>query len=250
MTRFALLSALVAIMPLWAADQPRFEEASVKADQCTLRNSIDPGRIAFRGDPLKAVLMEAFKVKMDDITGPSWLDTDCFTIIAKMPDGATGDQLPAMLQTLLAERFKLVAHKESHLRQGYDLIVDKNGPKFKESDPPPPGQNVAGGAHATPRGQAIVGIGRFGSNAASIKGSITMAALVSFLSKKLPGPVQDLTGLTGTYDIDLSWGKDPDSGPGDIFTVIRESLGLKLEPLKAPVDTLVIDHVDRVPTEN
>jgi uncharacterized protein (TIGR03435 family) len=114
-----------------------------------MQNSMDPGRIALNGDPLKVILMEAFKVKMDQIVGPSWLDADCFSIVAKMPEGATRDQLPAMLQALLVERFKLAIHKETHLRAGYALIVDKNGPKFKESDPTSPA--------ARPRGQVTFG---------------------------------------------------------------------------------------------
>src|SRR5208282_5471067 len=99
---------------------PRFEEASVKpADRCSMQNSIGPGRIALSGDPLKVVLMEAFKVKMDQIAGPSWLDEDCFVIAAKIPEGATKDRLPAMLQALLAERFQLAFHKETRLRPGF-----------------------------------------------------------------------------------------------------------------------------------
>jgi uncharacterized protein (TIGR03435 family) len=98
------------------AAQPKFEEASVKrTKQCAIQNMADPGMIAFHGDPLKVVLMEAFTVKIDQIVGPSWLDSDCFAIDAKIPQGATKDQLPAMLQALLVERFKLVAHKESKL---------------------------------------------------------------------------------------------------------------------------------------
>jgi uncharacterized protein (TIGR03435 family) len=72
-----------------------------------------------------------------------------------------------------------------------------------------------------------------------------MALLARFLSNRLQGPLQDLTGLTGTYDIDLTW--ESDAG---IFTALRESLGLKQEASKASVDTLVIDHIERVPTEN
>jgi len=84
--------------------------------------------------PLKAVLMEAFKVKMEQIEGPSWLETDFFDISAKIPDGAARDQVPAMLETLLTERFKLAAHREDRVRSGYVLVVDKGGPKFKEDD--------------------------------------------------------------------------------------------------------------------
>jgi len=119
----------------------RFEEASVKAtDRCSLQNSIDPGRIALNGDPLNLVLKEAFNVPMDRIFGPSWLGADCFAIVAKMPEGATKDQLPAMLEALLVERFKLASHKETRMSPGYALVVDKSGPKFRSPSriPMPP----------------------------------------------------------------------------------------------------------------
>ena len=115
--------------------QPKFEVASVKrTDQCGGGRSIDPRSVTLRGVPLKPVLMEAFKVRFDQIEGPSWLETDCFEISAKIPDGGS-DQLSAMLQALLTERFKLAAHKEDRPRSGYALVVDKGGPKFKEDDP-------------------------------------------------------------------------------------------------------------------
>ena len=244
---------------------PKFEEASVKrTDRCSMENSVDPGRIALNGDPLKVVLMEAFSVKMDQITGPSWLDADCFSVVAKFPGGATKDQLPAMLQALLAERFKLAAHKESRLRPGYALTVDKNGPKFKESEP---SLNAV-----RPRGQV-----RFGATPQSsgIKGSMTMTSLAHFISVRLAVPVEDATGLKGTYDIDVSWTPDRTlekigpfaedaarnagsaeaaaslpTGAGDIFASVREALGLRLEPRKEAVEVIVIDHIERLPAEN
>ena len=92
------LSAICAITTLAAADQPKFEVASVKrTDRGIIKNSLGPGTVTLKGDPLKIVLMEAFKVKTYQIIGPSWLDEDCFEIVAKMPEGATSDQIPAML---------------------------------------------------------------------------------------------------------------------------------------------------------
>src|SRR6185369_1129847 len=128
---------LIAIKIANAQGQPKFEVASVKrTERCfTGNSSIDPGSVTLKGLPLKGVLMEAFKVKMDQIEGPSWMDTECFEISAKIPQGVAADQLPAMLQALLAERFKLVTHKEDRPRSGYALVVDKGGPKFKEDDP-------------------------------------------------------------------------------------------------------------------
>ncbi|MGA3019485.1 MAG: TIGR03435 family protein [Bryobacteraceae bacterium] len=260
------LSAISAFAAQNAPDQPKFEVASVKrADQCLFDSSVDPGSVVLKGFPLKLVLTEAFKVKTDQIVGPSWLDEDCFEIVAKMPAGATRDQLPAMLQALLVERFKLAAHKEDRPSAGYALVVDKNGPKCKESDP---NSNFMG-AH---RGQMAL---RFGGG--GIKASMTMAGLASYLSGRGYGPVQDFTGLKGKYDIDLSWAPDPaferpgpyaaasaaaransaDGGDvlpaaptADMFTAVRESLGLRLEPRKQQVEILVIDHIERVPTAN
>jgi uncharacterized protein (TIGR03435 family) len=243
--------------------QPKFEVASVKrTDRCFAANpSIDPGSVTVKGVPLKPLLMEAFQVKMEQIEGPSWLEADCFEISAKIPEGASRDQLPAMLQTLLAERFKLVAHKEDRLRSGFALVVAKGGPKFKEDDP---NANFMGPSHA---GQMFFGASRHGA----LKGVMTMATLASNLSGQGYGPVQDATGLTGRYGIDLTWtpekalepnavdGTASAAAPPDaditapepnLFTAVRESLGLKVERRNVQVQFLVIDHIERIPTEN
>lgn len=248
------------------ADQPKFETASVKpADHCSFENSVDPGMVALNGDPLSVLLTEAFNVKRDQIVGPSWLDSDCVSVNAKMPEGATKDQLPEMFQALLVERFKLAFHKETRQRSGYALVVDKNGPKLKQSDLNSPSAR----AHA---GQVTFGAG---PGVGRLKGAMTIARLAHFLSGRLDAPVQDLTGLAGTYDVDLSWVRDPtekigpygqqyaathpgstDASTGlppptvDIFTSIRESLGLRLESRKLQVEMVVIDHIERVPTSN
>jgi uncharacterized protein (TIGR03435 family) len=246
-----------------ATNQPKFEVASVKpANLCGLGRSIDPRSVTLTGMPLKPVLMTAFGVRIDQIEGPSWLETDCFDISAKIPDGGSLDQLSAMLQALLTERFKLAAHKEDRPRSGYALVVDRGGPKFKEDYP----QTNFMGRDARP---GLTFYGAFGHGA--LKGVMTMAKLVANLSTQGYGPVQDLTGLTGNYDIDLRWTPNPDLGPRgadatvsaatppgadipapepDLFTALRESLGLKLERRQTQVQFVVIDHIERIPTEN
>lgn len=246
------------------ADDPKFEVASVKrTDQCSLTKSIDPGRVALNGFPINIVIAEAFSVKMDQVLGgPSWLDKDCFAIVAKIPEGVTKDQIPAMLRTLLVERLKLAAHKESRPSPGYILVIDKNGAKVKKSDP--------NGNTGKP-GRVTFGAGR----TAVVKGSISMTVLARYLSNTLGVPVQDLTGMSGTYDVDVAWlpdealekagpptddalplgSTDPRGGLRDsagyssVFTAIH-SLGLRLERRKQEVDVVVIDHIEQFPVEN
>jgi uncharacterized protein (TIGR03435 family) len=207
--------------------------------------------------------MEAFQVKAYQIAGPSWLDEDCFDIVAKMPEGATRDQIPAMLQALLVERFQLAVHKEDRPRPVLALVVDKGGPKFKEAD--------LNFRRTGPRpGEAMF---RATNNTQGFKGAMNMAKLAQFLSGRLDRPVQDFTGLKGTYDIDLSWAPDPtiDRPPSatsysgasgeaslelpaaptaTLFTAIRDLLGLKLEHRNEPIEMVVIERVQRAPIEN
>jgi uncharacterized protein (TIGR03435 family) len=259
-----LISSILTTTSLARAQQPTFEVASVKRAECALQNTIDPVTVALHGDPLKVVLIEAFKVKMDQIVGPSWLDSDCYAIDAKIPEGATKDELPAMFQALLVERFKLESHKETKLQPGYVLVVDKDGPKVSESDPSSPFMK----GHT---GQILFGAG---PGASQIKGSMTMASLAHFVSGNLHVPVEDHTGLNGKFDIDVSWVPDrsiermgpsaqeyadthpdwadhlPADGPKDgIFTSFKK-LGLRLESRKVPMDLIVIDHIEKIPTPN
>jgi len=247
--------AILLAAPQVGSGQPRFEAASAKrSEQCALQHSVDGSQVILNGFPLTVVIMEAFKVKMDHIVGPSWLEQDCFSIAAKIPEGVGKDQLPAMLEALLVERFKLVAHKENRLVPGYALTVDKRGVKMKQTAPDSPG----------------LGQVRFG--ASSIAGSMGMGALTRYLSNRLGAPVEDQTGLRGTFEVEVSWAPDaalekpdpyfssigagsaPDpgstTGSSGIFTALRESLGLKLESRKEPVATVVIDHIERVPSGN
>lgn len=255
---FALAVALIAA-PLGVADQPKFEVSSVKrADRCKLNRSADLATVNYEGYYLRFVLMEAFNLKMDQITGPAWLDEDCFDISAKLPEGATKEQIPTMLQALLADRFQLAFHTEHPMRTGYALLVDKGGPKFKETDPSPNARPFSGRAGAT------MFVFRSESGKDGFKGSMKMESLAKFLSNKLHQPVTNETGLEAKYDIDLWWTPDPPasaaapsdstepaSAPGpSVFTAIRDSLGLKLEPRKEPVEILVIDRIDRTPTRN
>ncbi len=261
----AAVSAICAIAPLCAEEQPKFEVASVKrTGQGMIKNVLGPGTVTLKGDPLQIVLMEAFQVKAYQIVGPAWLEEECFDIIAKMPEGSSNEQIPAMLRALLAERFQLATHREERPRPVYALVVEKNGPKFKEAS--------LNFRRMGPRSGVVAF--RAAADTRGFKGDMTMASLARFLANHLDRPVQDLTGLSGTYTIDLSWAPDPtidrpsrfaeatraamgDAGvdlpaapTSTLFTAIRDALGLKLEPHNGKVEMLVIDHVERVPVGN
>jgi uncharacterized protein (TIGR03435 family) len=137
----------------------------------------------------------------------------------------------AMLQTLLAERFKLAIHRETKERTAYSLVVGKDGPRLHE---------VEAGAGRTTDGRGFLSAQK-----------MSMSQLADSLSKALGVPVLNMTGIKGLFDIELKWAQDEYSANGpSIFTVVQEQLGLKLEPRKGPVEIIVVDHAERVPTGN
>jgi uncharacterized protein (TIGR03435 family) len=238
---FSLTVMMMAGTPqLWT--QSLFEVASVKAsrtgevqDSEDIRSS--PGALTVRHATLNSCIKWAYGLNDFQIAGPAWLSSDRFDIVAKAAGPAKEDQLRLMLQTLLAERFKLVLHREKREAQGYVLAVGKGGLKFHES-------KSDGASTMTP--------GRFGFAAQRI----STAQLAEYLAIPLRRPVLDLTGLTGRYDIalDLTIHAGNEVRPDDIaslvLTAVQEQLGLKLEARKGPVEILVIDHVEKTPTGN
>ena len=173
-----------------------------------------------------------------------------------------------MQQNLLAERFKMTFHHEQREAPSYDLVVAKNGAKMKEAEPPPPEDPDAPKPAAAPParkvdkdGFPILAPGRQWN--AAMDGNrwtqrVTDASMGNFaryLANMVGQPVNDATGLKGKYDFILKWigypGRpiDDDSGP-NIFEALQAQLGLKLESKKTMVDVLVIDHIEKTPTEN
>jgi uncharacterized protein (TIGR03435 family) len=162
--------------------------------------------------------------------------------------------MQAMLQTMLAERCKLVVHRSPAEVSGYALVVGKQGSKLKET---PAGETLPSGI-PLPDGGVMVGAARGGKLENSFYGT-SMAELANHLNGGSPGhPVQDRTGLTGKYDfvlkrIDMS---EEQNGvvslnaippPNDLWDL--GALGLKVEPIKIPTETVVIDHIER-PSQN
>jgi uncharacterized protein (TIGR03435 family) len=171
--------------------------------------------------------------------GPAWMDSDLYAIAAKAenPDASqNADQIREMLRTLLAERFKLVAHRETKQLPIYALMLSKDGSKMQEvKDDPPGAPSVA------------PGVAQFG--AGLVFKNMVLVGLVNYLANILGSPVHDETGLTGRYNFELDFvrpGRAPPTADApDIFEAVQDQLGLKLEGKKGPVEVLVVDHAEK-----
>lgn len=200
---------------------------------------VAPGNLTMRGVSFRSCVRWAYNVPDFEVTGPDWIDQQRYDIVAKAASDASEDQLRLMLQTLLVERFKLEAHRQSKESQAWVLTVGKGGPKFKESA-------EEGDAAIEPNLQKM----QLGVHRASV------GDLIDLLSNLLRAPIIDETGLKGRYDITIDIAKyipDP-STPVDLLstvvTGVQQELGLKLESRKLPLDFVVIDRAERTPMEN
>jgi uncharacterized protein (TIGR03435 family) len=227
-----------------------FEAATVKLNTGgAYYFSIGAGQIQLRNHPLKILILMAYRVGNSSLFGPDWLETVKVDVVAKLPASAADvsaqdrDRIwRPMLQTLLAERFKLKVHQEERRIPGYALVVAPGGLKMRRVDTPTRGAVTAG----------------------SITGeSTTIAQIVASASGATGRPVRDMTGLSGNYEVNLTWtpedkllagadsaSAEPGERPPSIFTALQEQLGLRLERREFPMQVVVVDHVERVPTEN
>jgi uncharacterized protein (TIGR03435 family) len=240
------------------------------------------GHVTFQG-----MVMRAYGVTSRRISGPSWMDEGYYEIAATLAPGATKEQERMMWQNLLKERFHLEAHRETRELPVFLLVTGKNGPKFKTSDPAAEAADMeaAAASSSQPRPKVTMGEDGFPQIPADAKihGSFTlslssgeflrikmfyrhktMAELADAISSYAGRLVDDRTGLKGKYDFTLAFETDPSepaSRPGGelstpaergagLFTAVQEQLGLKLDAAKSKIEMLVIDRVERAPTEN
>jgi uncharacterized protein (TIGR03435 family) len=245
MRRNAFL-ALIAALTVLAQTQtpPAFEVASVKPTQHGRnadgwsRSSVDipsPDRLVAENSSLDELIRFAYDLKDYQVSGPVWLndDSESFDIVAKAPPGYSKDQVRVMLQVLLMGRFKLAAHRETKVLPIYELVVGKNGPKLKGAAPASRKGTSSGGGKLTAT-------------------KVTMADFAYELSRQLNRPVLDKTEIAGVFDITLRYAREDDGASIDppLFTAIQDTLGLKMEAAKGPIEILVIDHIEKAPTEN
>jgi len=273
----------------FAAFGQTFEVASIRpsgppgADHVNVGVHIDGARVSCNSLNLKDYISAAYTVKIYQISGPDWMGGERFDINATLPPGATQEQVPDMLKALLADRFGMKFHRETKDFPVYGLVVAKGGLKMKESTPAPddspdnakPATNVSGSG------------GRGGVHIEYGHGSFFTMADNKFVARKLPmssftevlarfedRPVVNMTELQGSYDFDLEFTPEdylamlirsaisagvtlpPEAlralsgSSGDSLLNALQRLGLKLETRKAPLEVLVIDRIDKTPTEN
>ncbi len=328
-----LLLTAGAVFGQTASSNPAFEVAAVKPspplDMTKLAEQVRAGKMPRFGPhvnasqaeythmSLKDLIATAYAVKDYQISGPAWLASEHFDIVAKLPDGASKDDAPKMLQALLAERFKLAAHRDTQEHPVFVLLVGKDGPKLKESQgtaepidastPLKPGEMQMDGPNGPIRtsrnadGSMTMNMGAKGTATVKIdaqagtmhmeSSTVTMAGFADMLTKFLQmgggggRQVVDMTDLKGNYQValDLSLAElmamaretareegislpmPPASGGGEnnspasaasepsggssVFASVQK-LGLKLEKRKAAVEQLVIDRVEKTPTED
>jgi uncharacterized protein (TIGR03435 family) len=253
-----------------AVPAPSFEVASIKpnkTDDLRVMLRITPNGLTAMGVSAKFLIEFAYDIKDFQVSGgPGWIDSEKYDIDAKMDEAnieaikkMTRDQATErrrlMLQSLLAERFKLKVTHSSKELPIYALVVAKNGPKLTKSADSLPG--------ATPRAQ-------LGFTPGELTGmSVPISLLVNQLTREVSRQVLDKTGLQGNYNFTLRFtserrlappgGTGGPGGPGDapapdssgpsVFTALQEQLGLKLESQKGPVEILIIDSIEK-PSEN
>jgi uncharacterized protein (TIGR03435 family) len=274
--------AMRAQAPAGGTDKPKFEVAAVRENTNNdgkVTIGIQPGgRFTAVGVPVWDLIRQAFAVQRTQIVGaPDWTETARYDITAKAegdiqgtPPGGPPGPLNLMLQDLLADRFKLRAHRETRELPIYSLTLARSDKKFGAGlrpstvdcaamrgrggrmgappGPPPPGERPQCGMRVAPN--------------QIMAGGVSLAQLTQMLSQFTQRIVIDRTGLEGTFDIDLTFTLDgvpnapppPPGGPPppsvdsnspSLFTALQEQLGLKLESDRAPVEVLVIDHVER-----
>jgi uncharacterized protein (TIGR03435 family) len=239
----AISAALLGLVAAQTVAPPAFEAASIKPDDAGGNNiEVTRGSLSAHSATLATCIMWAYGVESSQVSGANsalsgLLQSDRYTILAKAAGPVPDSELRVMLQTLLAERFKLAFHRQSREIHVFALVAEKNGPKFNPSQ-----------GDGESKQQASSKLARRWTGT-------TMAQLASSLADAMQAPVLDQTGLSGKYDFSLdltpylpTTGERPDIG-SMMVTAVREQLGLKLEPRRAATDVLVIDHLER-PTAN
>jgi uncharacterized protein (TIGR03435 family) len=260
------LTLYIAAIASAAAAQPEFDVASVKPAapvtghfEYHMTMKVDAAMVDISNASLTDLVRTAYRVNSYQISGPDWMAAQKFDVVAKLPAAGTArdavqDQIPEMLQALLAARFQLAAHHATQERLVRALVTGKNGAKLAAS---PAGADAAAWTRS---------MGPDGTMHMDAR-NMSMPALVQLLASFLDWLVVDATGLKGTYDVPLDFAPDdlrngsnasgvalppdtPSDASGSSISASLQRIGLKLESRRMPIDIIVIDHLQKSPTGN
>jgi uncharacterized protein (TIGR03435 family) len=241
------------VMVPQTAERPSFEVASLRRNvsvgQLSSMNAAPGGRMLVTNHSLLNIIRQVYRLQRYQITGgPDWIDRDHWDIVAKAAGDAPFDQLLLMMETLLADRFKLLAHRETREMPVYALVLTRDDGRLGSQITPSTidcdaiAAAVKSGAAPPP---PAFGGPRCGINInnnvlrMSAKRMTDLARNLSIMTDRF---VVDRTGLNGSFDLELRWNEA--DGPS-LATAVQEQLGLKLEAQRAGVDVLVIDSAQR-----
>jgi uncharacterized protein (TIGR03435 family) len=235
---------------------PSFEAADVKPNKSgETRMAVDfqpGGKFTARNVPMKNLIALAYGVRPEAVqAAPGWVESERYDVVAKASQSVKPEEIRRMVQSLLAERFKLAAHTDSKPMPAYALLTAKGGPKMQPAEDAPlteqrcvPGEGAPGQKHVMCRHMTM---------------AVWSATLQEIATRDINVPVVDQTDLKGTFDFKLDWTpavrngaaapEDAPAGP-TLFDAVETQLGLKLERKTLPLPVIVIDRVERTPIEN
>jgi uncharacterized protein (TIGR03435 family) len=217
-----------------------FEVATIKPaapqepGHTSVHRSSDEHRLQYTNVSLLEMIAVAHEVQTFQVVGPDWLADARFDVAAKLPEGSTGKETPAMLRAMLAERFHMATHEDKREMSAFALTVAPGGIKASKTEKDD-GTNT-----------------RSNNSKVHLEAKTSMARFARYLSNQLKRPVLDRTALTDAYAIVLDWqneGAQQQDGPS-LFTALQEQAGLKLTSTRAEAPVIVVDKMDRTPTEN
>jgi uncharacterized protein (TIGR03435 family) len=234
-----LFAASIAIAQTGA--DPAFEAASIKPNSSGTAASyshVRPDNLDIQNESLHHIVSEAFGIQDYQLKGPDWMRAERFDIVAKAPMGAgnSGPKLFAMLQTLVVERFKLQTHRETKDFPVLGLMAVKSGFKL----------------------QPVSADGGSSQNSSNAEGGVELKAtrtnmgqFARWISTTLDRPVVDMTGIKGEYAFVLKYAREEKGEVGTathpvLPLAIQEQLGLRLEKHTAPIEVVVVDHIQKV----
>jgi bla regulator protein blaR1 len=275
------VASVKAAAPMAPDEDPLFCVARCNPGE---RLTVIGSRVDLRSMSLAHLIMTAYRIKSYQLSGPPWMESEKFDIAAKIPEGVGKDRLPQMLEALLAGRFKLSIHRESREQPVYALVVGKDGSKLQPSTAAPFALDPEGSPMHTPQGEGrrlpdgtfVANDGEYGPIHGGMQPGggfkleflkLTVPKLAEVLTAHADRPVVDMTELKGFYRLtaqnrSLAEGAGRKGAAGDPVSIARpdafgdalfsavERAGLKIEKTKAPVETIVVDRVEKTAVVN